>query len=291
MRGADVYHGATAQNYDASRKIKPKWINEINAVRDFLDAGPVLDMPVGTGRFVALYRDKGLDFTGVDISDDMLSIALQKYPGMDARKGSAFDATFEDQSFATVVCIRFMEWLPLERTAFLIGRLKQLAPTLIVSINHGIEGEPEAFTYDYGKFLRAIDGLLIEDRRVTAKVKGITSEIFKLRPAKWSDVLDQFAGRPEEPQRILDKHCGLCGIPKLTLTETVRAEYWEPERISGALSELTKRHAGFERTAPRRSDGPITVVEHGGLTLIVDGLRRAQLWQKRAGPHPVLVIR
>src|SRR5690606_9957281 len=128
-------------------------------------------------------RGKGLEFTGIEKSRDMLDIALARYPDADARLGSIFEMDFPGRSFGTVVCVRFLEWFPVEVTADIISGLRRFGRTLIVTINHGEEGEPEAFTYDFGKFLSAIDGLFISGRRVTAKIPGITSEMFKLRPA------------------------------------------------------------------------------------------------------------
>lgn len=74
--GADKYHGTIAQNYDAKRVDDPKWTIEQKIITDMLSDLPagttVLDCPVGTGRFLQFYLEKGFKFLGVDLSGDML---------------------------------------------------------------------------------------------------------------------------------------------------------------------------------------------------------------------------
>ena len=295
-RGPDVYYGSVAANYDASRSSKAKWRTEAEAAEQFITAGPVLDVPFGTGRFVPLYRAKGLDYHGVDISPDMLALARAKYGAVNCTAGSVHDLT--DGEFATAVCVRFLEWIPPSEAKRVLDRLRQRARVLVVTINHGVEGEPEAFTYDLGKFLEAIDGLLIDARRITAQVPGITSEMFRLRPAAWDDVLAQFehdhpGSAAENIQRIADKLGGFFGLPSITIdadTVTVRAQYWAGDRIAEAVRALAPFRF-LKDEAPRRDDMPATVLVRDGIALIVDGRHRANAWMTRPGPHPVLVMR
>lgn len=292
----DAYYGKTAELYDVARAIKPKWKNEIAALADFLDAGPVLDVPVGTGRFIPVYRTKGLSFTGIDISQDMLSIARMKYGDINVHRGSAFDLSFANESFATAVCVRFLEWLTLDRASVVIDRLRKVAATLIFTINHGPEGRPDAYTYDLAKFLRKIDGLLIEKRRITAIANGIVSEMFKLRPAAWSDVVKQFAhdhGDEVEAniQRIADKHAAMLGLSPMKVcdqTVRVRAEYWDGKRIGSVVASLAD-HGFIVGAQARNLDVPVTILDRGA-KLILDGRHRANSWMRQKGPHPVLVL-
>lgn len=298
MAVPDVYYGPVAAAYDASRSVKAKWHEELAAIDRFLTDGPVLDVPFGTGRFVPIYRRKGIAFKGVDISGDMIAIARRNYPGVDVSLGSAFDLRFADAEFKTVVCVRLLEWFPLERAKVLIDRLRRIADTLIITITHGIEGKPEAYTYDYGKFLGAIDGLLIADRHVTAHVRDMISEAFKLRPARWDDVVDQFTNdhgdRAEANiQRLADKHAAFFGLRPVPIREdavTVRAEYWSGEKIGMCVDTLAD-HRFVTDAQPRNMARPLTVIERDGVVLIIDGRKRANTWMKQKGPHPALVIR
>lgn len=74
--GADKYYGPIASGYDAKREKDEKWIVEQKIITDMLSDLPagttVLDCPVGTGRFLEFYRERGFKFLGIDLSGDML---------------------------------------------------------------------------------------------------------------------------------------------------------------------------------------------------------------------------
>ena len=289
----DAYYGDVARNYDASRSHKAKWKNEIATVERFVQRGPVLDMPLGTGRFIPCYRAKGMEFVGADISGDMLAIAKEKFGDIKITQAAADDLPFADGSFATAVCIRFLEWLPLFKASLLIRDLHRIAKTVIVSINHGVEGRPDAYTYDLNKFLLALDGLFIERREVTAEIPGITSEIFKLRAANFSDVLEQFMeprGARDNLQRVADKHAAFLAMQPIPIyrdTVSVRAEYRDAEDIRTILRSMDD--FGFVTSEPpRRMGGPLTILERDGHTFVLDGRRRANI---ATGVLPVLVVR
>lgn len=298
MNRPDGYYGDVAASYQGSREVKPKWKAEQAAVEAFLTEGPVLDVPFGTGRFVPLYRSKGLDYTGIEISQDMLAQARARYGEINASIGSAFDLRFGRGEFGTAVCVRFLEWLPIETGKTVLDRLREVAGTLIVTITHGAEGKPEAYTHDYGKFLGIIDGLMIEARRITASVRGMTSEIFKLRPAQWGDVVEQFtADYPETAefhiQRLADKFAGFVGLPPTPVRKdsvNVRMEYWSGARI-GCAARALAGHRFLTGDPPRVKDRPATAVVRYGCDLIIDGRKRANQWMREPGPHPVLVVR
>src|SRR5687768_13349312 len=109
---ADKYYGAAAETYDATRCHSLRWAHEQLAVNDFVTEGRVLDVPLGTGRYVGLYRAKGLDVIGVDVSEDMLAVARRNYPGIDARRGNVLGLPFSGGMFAIAVCTRLLDWLP-----------------------------------------------------------------------------------------------------------------------------------------------------------------------------------
>lgn len=76
QQGAGKYHGPVAQNYDAKRINDPKWTCEQQIIEGLLSELPrgstILDVPVGTGRFLHTYVEKGFKFIGIDLSGDML---------------------------------------------------------------------------------------------------------------------------------------------------------------------------------------------------------------------------
>ena len=76
QNGAGKYHGPIAEGYDAKRESDPKWVCEQRVIEGMLADLPagstILDIPVGTGRFLPFYQAKGFQFVGADISGDML---------------------------------------------------------------------------------------------------------------------------------------------------------------------------------------------------------------------------
>src|SRR5687768_14769508 len=85
-----MYQGEHAVAYDARRAALPKWEFEDRALTDILRAHKkqiqsLIDAPVGTGRFLDLYRRVLGDVRvhGLDRSTDMLDVARR----LDASEG------------------------------------------------------------------------------------------------------------------------------------------------------------------------------------------------------------
>jgi SAM-dependent methyltransferase len=84
------YEGAASlfvRAYDAFYNCEPPQIAGDVAFYESLArkrAGPVLELACGTGRITLALAEKGLDITGVDLSDGMLTIARRKAAGLPA---------------------------------------------------------------------------------------------------------------------------------------------------------------------------------------------------------------
>jgi SAM-dependent methyltransferase len=76
QHGAHKYHGQIAEGYDSKRVNDPKWTVEQAIIEGMISELPggseILDVPVGTGRFIDCYIANGHKFIGMDISGDML---------------------------------------------------------------------------------------------------------------------------------------------------------------------------------------------------------------------------
>jgi ubiquinone/menaquinone biosynthesis C-methylase UbiE len=114
-----LYRGRKASGYDAKREGAPKWKRENELVKEMLGARPrgyLLDMPVGTGRFLELYRQHAkLRVRGVDSSVDMLHHADKKSSGWSwsthnlmLTQGDAVKLDCKNSSFDFVVCVRLL---------------------------------------------------------------------------------------------------------------------------------------------------------------------------------------
>ncbi len=110
------YEGERAVDYDARRVTDRKWGLEQAAVADFLALcaeapAEILDVPVGTGRFVELYSERGDRVLGIDVSQDMLDQAAEKIreiseAQVELRIGDISDLTLPTDSFDVIVCVR-----------------------------------------------------------------------------------------------------------------------------------------------------------------------------------------
>lgn len=115
------YTGTKAEKYDAKRKDTERFRNEDAAFTAFMQRlgpqGSVLDLPVGTGRWLPWLKDCAGPVYGVDLSADMLEVAKQKAGG-DARvqllQADVFDAALASRVPVCdlVICVRFLNWLP-----------------------------------------------------------------------------------------------------------------------------------------------------------------------------------
>lgn len=116
---AQRYRGQVAVDYDARRATRTKWQREQEAVGQLLSRLPagssLLDVPVGTGRFIELYKAHGLAATGLDVSTDMLAEAARKAAplgyAMPLWQGDIRRIDAPDASFDTVLCVRFLNWV------------------------------------------------------------------------------------------------------------------------------------------------------------------------------------
>lgn len=108
----DLYRGESAKHYEAERVRQQKWRNEQAAIAEFLagfSAGQsVLDIPIGTGRFLQLYCAAGLNIIGMDVSEDMMHQARVKNAAADIRYGDILDIPLPDRSVDIAVCVRLL---------------------------------------------------------------------------------------------------------------------------------------------------------------------------------------
>ena len=141
------YFGFVAAGY-VKKRIGPKWWSENAAAEILLDNLPegstVLDVPVGTGRFLPLYKSRGLTVCGIDVSRDMLEEAANHAGEIGAAvtlaEGDIRNLPFPDNHFDLVICVRFLnlagetimaealsELARVSRQSVLIG-IRHLAP-------------------------------------------------------------------------------------------------------------------------------------------------------------------
>lgn len=299
---ADKYYGREATEYDAARCHSLRWAKEQQAVADFVFSGPVLDVPIGTGRYVSIYRQKGLEVVGLDRSTDMLAEARRNYPDLVLHHGDVRSLPFRDEQFGTVVCTRLLDWLYPDEMRQAVAELRRVANLIVVTIRHGTPGERVNYTHDLASFYEAIDGLFIEQRRVTEETQDGTEEIFRLRLPTWADALKPFAypdsifHMPEdEINRLASEWTGRFWPRSITVTQEsarVRSCYPTGAELGAVLDGMIKFDPRYETSLrPRhRTSAPATLLKVGEWTVVLDGRRRINQWRNQPGRFPALMI-
>jgi ubiquinone/menaquinone biosynthesis C-methylase UbiE len=143
-----AYTGEAAAGYDARRAPTTKWLTEDETVRDLLRVLPpgasVLDVPVGTGRFLELYQERGFKVAGRDISPDMLRAAqgkLNELDGLDCSLDLADIRTIPeyDGQFDCALSVRFLNWVDARGLEDSLRELRRVSKRyLIVGVRHWV---------------------------------------------------------------------------------------------------------------------------------------------------------
>lgn len=114
----EQYSNVNAVQYDERRKKNRKWVREneiIEEVSTNIQPGDsVLDIPVGTGRFLKNFVDRSAVVSGADFSEDMLKEARGRIKRIEhpvhVFKMDLLSDERLSTSFDWVVCIRIINW-------------------------------------------------------------------------------------------------------------------------------------------------------------------------------------
>jgi ubiquinone/menaquinone biosynthesis C-methylase UbiE len=118
--GYRKYTASVASSYERDRQVEAHWWKEDEFVREYFTertARRLLDIPVGTGRFLPHYKH-AQTIVGVDVSEDMLSEARQKLPRLSpgtvasVERGDVFALRFDDREFTHAVVWRLFHLIP-----------------------------------------------------------------------------------------------------------------------------------------------------------------------------------
>lgn len=168
MHGAGKYHGPIATGYDAKRESDPKWIIEQKIITGMLDDLPpetiVFDCPVGTGRFLPFYIEKGFHFIGMDKSKDMLVEAGKKVEGLAGKAsgelyvGDVRATGLADKSVDVIVNCRITRWLSPQDCQVMLKEMQRIARQRIIWTAR-VANHPHARTLEL--FEEALNGWAI----------------------------------------------------------------------------------------------------------------------------------
>ncbi len=121
--GKTAYKGDTAVNYQQDRVAESIWQKEQQWVAAFLetvkDQAVLLDIPVGSGRFLELYAPKKIKVLGLDVSSDMVAVARsaqdalpEKHAVVQLRVGDAEHLDIADNAVDYLLCFRLFHLIP-----------------------------------------------------------------------------------------------------------------------------------------------------------------------------------
>ena len=153
-----------ARNYEAKRMTQERWDLENEIVETMLmqqrnDIIRLLDIPVGTGRFLAMYKVLGISVVGVDISEEMLRQARGKGHPVHLEIGDATKLRFKDQEFDAAVCVRFLDLIEEDAMRQVMCELFRVTRKhIILTIRLGTKyiAKVNTATHDRAKFKRFI---------------------------------------------------------------------------------------------------------------------------------------
>lgn len=146
------YCGQVARSYDEDRRRQVKWSAEDAIVGELiadLERGAhVLDVPVGTGRFLPRYLAQGLRVTGLDINRDMLAVARSKVVAGDAvelAEGNVLALQLADASVDVALCIRLLNMIEPGEMVRALQELQRVARRRVI-ISLRVGGDPGKLT-------------------------------------------------------------------------------------------------------------------------------------------------
>ena len=109
----------TRQDYnliaeDFSRTRGKMW-EELKFLEEYIiDGEKVLDLGCGNGRLYELFKEKFVDYYGVDNSDKMIEIAKSRYPKIKFQVADALNLPFPENFFDKVISIAVLHHIPSE---------------------------------------------------------------------------------------------------------------------------------------------------------------------------------
>lgn len=98
----------------ASTRKKGIWPDNLEALdaMDLKEGESILDVGSGSGRLFPYFKEKGLKYTGIDLSDELVEHAKTEYGDKYFSTGDATKLTFKDNIFDHVVTVAVIYHIP-----------------------------------------------------------------------------------------------------------------------------------------------------------------------------------
>lgn len=102
-----------AQKFSDTRELP--WYEFKDFLQYIKDGDNVLDAGCGNGRLLDSIAEKKIQYTGLDVSSELVQKARERYPHHTFLVGNITDLSFEDASFDAIFCIATFHHLPSEK--------------------------------------------------------------------------------------------------------------------------------------------------------------------------------
>jgi len=170
----NYYQGSIVSDYEARRATQASWHKEARVLDSFLeqlDLAPgtrVLDVPIGTGRFLETFMRRRFHVIGRDISADMVAVSRQRATALgqadaDIALGDGTNIDLADNGVALVVSVRFLVHLELSIIDLILAELARVSSGHVIAhVRLEAPGKLNAMR-------RALDRTLRKLRRVSVK--------------------------------------------------------------------------------------------------------------------------
>lgn len=130
----------------------------------------VLDVGCGSGRLFGLYLEQGVhDIVGLDIAEQALALARQRYPQVQTLHGRIEDLQFPPHRFDLAVCNRVLQHVPPHAIAHAVAQLCAICRRIYVNELAASDQLPEEFfmfRHDYPSLFAVQERTLLQEGRI-----------------------------------------------------------------------------------------------------------------------------
>jgi SAM-dependent methyltransferase len=156
-RTAQDGFSAGAATYAAGRPDYPQEIRSWLVDELGLESGKsALDLAAGTGKFTFYVLATGASVVAVEPVDAMREQLVQRFPGIDARSGSAQHIPLEDDSVDAVVCAQAFHWFATAEAVREIGRV--LRPGGAFGLVWNVRDDRVPWVREMGRIMKPFEG-------------------------------------------------------------------------------------------------------------------------------------
>lgn len=138
--GTDVYDNFYSDIYDELVYDSVKNNYEVGEIIRTTKMSPkksiILDIGAGTGHHMNLFKKKGYNIKGIDMSKAMVEKAKKRYPSLDIQQGNVLDTmNYQENTFTNINCLYFTIYYIKDKRTFFHNCFQWLKPGGYLSLH------------------------------------------------------------------------------------------------------------------------------------------------------------